>query len=58
MEVEEGGAGWEGAKEWEGACASLPQILSVRKDGKKTRFQKTANKLCTSERLRACGASV
>lgn len=33
--MEEGGAGWEGEKEWEGACASLPQIHSVRKDGGK-----------------------
>lgn len=35
VEGEEGGAGWEGEREWEGARASLPQIHSVRKDGKK-----------------------
>lgn len=61
VEEEEGGGsregGREGEKEWEGAGASLPQIHSVRKDGKeKTRFQKTANKLFSPQkgRSRAC----
>lgn len=57
--MEEGGAGREGEKEWEGAGASLPQIHSVRKDwGKKTRFQKTANKLCSRHKGRSVCARV
>lgn len=61
--MEEGGAGREGEKEWEGAGASLPQIHSVRKDwGKKNPLSKNCEQTVQSaqgtERVRACGAAV
>lgn len=50
--MEEGGVGWEGEKEWEGACASLPQIHSVRKDGgKKIPFSKNCEQTVQSAQV-------